>query len=410
MRQGVFGVFAGGSPCGLVLILLAQMLLVACARPVGVEVSLSSADGVARMVGYRVLDGGDPVRGGSLVLGADGGRESFHVAVTEQTFVYLFTATPSWETLLLVSPGERVSVELHGGVATITGSAESERLLRLDGALLAFRSGWRQRQLRYERAYLSASPDSLRGVLLEEHREALDSMRGALLDFVYAVPYSKAALVALLAESGTGEPFFPVYEYDSLYCYLLDLQRDVYEPIAGEEALREVLGRLGRCAGPDALAAMPYGVGDTIAPGVYALGEVRDSVVRLAQVGELLWLASMGEVQTRDEALDGLVARVGGEPMQWVRLVEGVEGTVRLETADSGAWSTVDFATLQGDYRAAFASLGLWVTPRSYLVGRGGEVLLVNPSLEELEREVRRFYPRPFWRPRPARPAEVAHE
>lgn len=377
------------------LLLLASALLSGCIEKTHVQITIADGLHTQRHVAYILYHHDGQQEEGVLEFSRRNERQTFTLSVAEPSFVRLLSATPSWEMLLLVSPGERVVVELQEAGVTVCGSPESERIAALDGHLEAFRARCRHLESLYALAHLDSVPNARRGAILQMHRAAMDSMRKALLAFVEASPYSRAAPLALLAESEEGIPFFPIHEYDSLFLYLLERQQEVYETSAPVARIAMSLNRLGALPSQTPVLTRIRPAGDTVPPALLD-GLIQDSILHEVLSGEAFWVGVHPEGNAQSTPIDSVMLRCADLPAGWLRFTASA-GEVRwVDVSRNGQWHRTPLTRRAEALRGLFAWLGLEVCPTSYVINAQGVIIHANPPARELEKTLRTLMPK--WR------------
>lgn len=387
----------GFLPCFFLVFLV--FLVSACSTD-SVQITLTDRTGVQSDFTYLLYDSAGICDRGVVRFPVYGGQVRFSFDVREQSFVHLLSASPPWELLLLVSPGESIEVESHRERRVVHGSEESARLLALDEGLEAFRRRCKGLETLYSLAYLDSVPDARRGAILRMHARALDSMRDALRDFIVVRPYSKAALLALLAEYDSGQPFFPIHEYDSLFRYVQSKHEEVYASYFHLEPIGVALARLGREFLSDSLRGGLRIVGDSVPFSLEVFPSV-ESAELSAFVGTLLWVGVQMRGSEEVALLDSALRGFAGLPVRWVRFMASDGEVVSMEVSAGGVWDSFPLDGVNDALRKACAWLGLEVCPRSYVIDARGRIVLVDPSARDLRQMLRPYLP--YW----ARPRRV---
>ena len=105
--------------------------------------------------------------------------------------------------------------------------------------------------------------DSVRALRIAQCDSLLQSARTYLTDFIRAEPYSKAALVALLAEYDTGKPVLPIAQYHEHFTHVVNNLSALYPQSQLVRRITQSLDSL-QLGLSLRLAASPLRVGDTI--------------------------------------------------------------------------------------------------------------------------------------------------
>ncbi len=185
--------------------------------------------------------------------------------------------------VLLLNPKDRVQIEILSQGFNITGSEATRRILALRAYIKTLQHEMGVLASSYPTVNQRGTYDSVRALRIAQCDSLLQSARTYLTDFIRAEPYSKAALVALLAEYDAGKPVLPIAQYHEHFTHVVNNLSALYPQSQLVRRITQSLDSL-QLGLSLRLAASPLRVGDTIPQ----LPSPLDSLLQLPGAGSML--------------------------------------------------------------------------------------------------------------------------